>query len=57
MKGTLTLRICASGYGDKELEVDCTAMGLRVQPHSSPAVIERAFDYGIDTSRPIDTFR
>lgn len=37
--------------------MDCTELGLRVQPHSSPPVIERAFAYGTDTSRPIDTFR
>ena len=48
---------CSAGYADKDLMVDCTEMGLKVQPHSSPAVIERVFDYSIDRSRPVDTFR
>ena len=45
------------GYSDKDIMVDCTEMGLKVQPYSSPSVIERAFDHSIDTSKPVETFR
>ena len=46
-----------AGYADKELLLDCNEMALKLQPESSPPLIHRALDYGIDMSQPVDTFR
>ena len=46
-----------AGYADKELLLDCNDMGIKLQPESSPPLLHRAFGYGIDMRRPVDTFR
>lgn len=46
-----------AGYEDKELKFECTQHAILLQPQGSPPVVERVFDYSIDTSRPIDSFR
>lgn len=40
-----------------ELDIECTETGFRLQPENSPPVLHRLFDYAIDTSQPIETFR
>ena len=37
--------------------LDCTDMGMKLQPECSPPLIHRAFNYSIDLSRPVETFR
>ncbi|KAK9810351.1 hypothetical protein WJX72_009272 [[Myrmecia] bisecta] len=46
-----------TGYADREVVMECNEYGLKLQAENSPPVIERAFDYSIDTSRPIETFK
>ena len=46
-----------AGYTDMELVVDCSEAALLVQPQNSPPVIDRLFDYSIDTAGPIESFR
>ena len=40
-----------------DLDVECTETCFRLQPEKSPPVIHRLFDYAIDRSQPIETFR
>lgn len=46
-----------TGYGDRELVVDCTGMGLLVQSEGSPAVIDRLLAYHVDLSQSIEVLR
>jgi hypothetical protein len=40
-----------------ELVVECSEGALLIQPERSPPVIDRAFDYRVDTAQPLECFR
>jgi hypothetical protein len=40
-----------------ELVVECSEAALLVQPQNSPPVVDRLFDFSINTSGPIESFR
>lgn len=46
-----------TGYGDRELVVDCSGSTLLVQSEDSPPLIERILDGAVDPSRPIETLK
>ena len=45
------------GYADMELVVDCSETALQVQSEKSPPVIDRLFDYHVNTAEPLECFR
>lgn len=53
----LSLGHPGAGYEDRQLVVECSQAGLLVQSEDSPPLIDRALDYGVDTSRPVEVLR
>ena len=37
--------------------MECSAQGLLLQSEQSPPLIDRHFDYGVDATRAVETFR
>lgn len=46
-----------TGYGDRELVVECIGSTLLVQSEDSPPLIDRYLDGSVDSTRPIETMR
>lgn len=45
------------GYGDRELVLEAGAGSIKLQAEGSPAVVNRALAYGIDSRQAVATFR
>lgn len=46
-----------TGYGDRQLVVECTGSSLLIQSEDSPPLIDRRLAYAVDPSRPLETIR
>ncbi|KAL4442949.1 hypothetical protein ABPG77_008440 [Micractinium sp. CCAP 211/92] len=46
-----------TGYADRELLIECSTARLLVQSEDSPPLIDRILAYGIDSGRPIESFK
>lgn len=46
-----------TGYGDRELFVECTGTALIIQPEKSPPLIDRFLAHNIDLAAPIENLR
>ena len=46
-----------TGYGDRELLVECTGSSLLIQSEDSPALVDRRLAYPVDSARAIETMR
>ncbi len=46
-----------AGYADRELLIECSTARLLVQSEDSPPLIDRILAYGIDSGRPIESFK
>jgi HSP20 family molecular chaperone IbpA len=46
-----------AGYADRELVVECSSAGLLIQSEGSPPLIDRSWEYSIDSNQPVETLK